>query len=208
MKALIILIVGFAALGIAGCSPHVHTDMDKTVDLSKYRSFKFIDGEDEAGPNPLYRGSLLENAIHAEIAREMEKRGYIEAAKNPGILIAYHTFTEKKESSVNNYYPMMYGGWGWRYYPLGFFPYPYPYWDGYTRIEEYTEGTLIIDMINPRNKQLMWRGSVSDAISDPGEIHRKATVAVRAIFRKFPVKSRVNEQQELKELNKRPITRR
>jgi len=183
----------FVLLGLliwlSSCSAsRVNTDLDPLVSLSKYRTFKFTDGEDNAGPNPLYHSTLLDNSIHAEIALQLEKRGIKEDLKNPDMFIAYHTYTEKKQSSINNYYPMMYGGWAWRFYPWGYVPYPYAYWNGYHRTYDYTEGTLIIDAIDAKSNQLVWRGSISDAINDPTDLHKKAVKAVQIIFKKFPIK--------------------
>lgn len=175
---------------LSSCSTsRVNTDADPKTDLSRYHTFKFTDSDDQAGPNPLYHSSLLENAIHAEIALQLEKRGIREDLEHPDMLVAYHTFTEKKQSSVNNYYPMMYGGWSWRLYPWGYAPYPYGYWNGYNRTEEYTEGTLIVDAVDARSNQLVWRGSISDAIHDPGDLHKKAVEAVKLVFKKFPFKA-------------------
>jgi hypothetical protein len=173
---------------LSACSSaRVNTDVDPKANLSNYRTFKFTDGENKAGDNPLYRSSLVDNSIHAEIAIQLEKRGINEDVTNPDMFVAYHTYTEKKQSSSNSYYPMMYGGWGWRFYPWGYAPYPYNYWDGYQRT--YTEGTLIIDAIDAKTNQVVWRGSISDAIDDPANLHRKAVKAVEIIFKKFPVKS-------------------
>jgi hypothetical protein len=183
---------------MARCSPRIHIDHDESTDLSSFQTYKFVDGERQGDPNPLYHSSLLDNAIHSEIARKLEDRGFREDNKNPDLLVAYHTYTEKKQESVNNYYPMMYGGWAWRFYPFGYgmAPYPFGFWNGYTKTFTYTEGTLIIDVINARSKVLVWRGSVSDAITDPGELHKKAIRAVDQIFRKFPVRSneRLNDE--------------
>lgn len=185
------------AVMLTSClSSNVHTDSDTNADLTKYKSFKFVDGDDESGPNPLYRSTLIDNAIHAEIAIEMDKRGLVEQTTNPDLLVAYHTFTEKKQSSINNYYPMMYGGWGWRFYPWGFSPYPYGYWNGYNEKREYTEGTLIIDVIDATSKQLVWRGSISEAINDPSDLHKRAINAVQAIFKKYPVPPLRNGSRE------------
>ncbi len=106
------------------------------------------------------------------------------------LLMAYHTYTEKKQSTINNYYPMMYGGWGWRYYPSfwSVSPYPYGYWNGYSGTYAFTEGTLIIDAINAKTNRLIWRGSISDAITNPSDLHKKAIQAVHIIFSKFPIK--------------------
>jgi hypothetical protein len=174
-------------IGMNGCgSSRVSTDADPRVALGNYHTFKFTDSDDAAGPNPLYHGSLLDNSIHAEIALQLQNRGIREDVDHPDLLIAYHTYTEKKQSSVNNYYPMMYGGWAWRFYPWGFAPYPFGYWSGYNRT--YTEGTLIIDAIDARTRQMVWRGSISDAVDNPENLHKKVIKAVDVIFKKFPVK--------------------
>jgi hypothetical protein len=179
----------FLAIGLGGCSAsRVKTDVDPAAKISvnNYSTFKFTDSDDQAGPNPLYHSALLDNSIHAEIAIQLQRRGIREDLINPDMLIAYHTYTEKKQSAVNNYYPMMYGGWAWRFYPWGFAPYPFGYWNGYYRT--YTEGTLIIDAIDAKTKQLIWRGSISDAVDDPGNLHNKVVKAVEIIFKKFPIK--------------------
>jgi hypothetical protein len=171
----------------------VSVDADPQVNLNRYHTFRFTDNDNsQSASNPLYSSSILENAIHARIAMELEKRGVREDIGNPDLLMAYHTFTEKKQSSVNNYYPMMYGGWAWRFYPWGFSPYPFGYWNGYNNTTEYTEGTLIIDAIDAKSNQVVWRGSVSEAIDDPDNIHKKATKAVELIFKKFPIKPQGN----------------
>jgi hypothetical protein len=182
-------------LGSCGTS-RVVTDSDPSANFSRYHTFKFTDQEDDsAGPNPLYHSSLIDNSIHSQIAIELEKRGMQEVNRNPDMLVMYHTYTERKQSSANNYYPMMYGGWGWRYYPYGMamYPYPYGYWNGYNRT--YTEGTLLIDAIDASTKQVVWRGSVSDAIDEPKDLSKKAMKAVSIIFSRFPVKKTSAETQ-------------
>jgi hypothetical protein len=171
----------------------VNVDADPQANMSQYHTFRFTDNDNtQSTSNPLYASSILENAIHAQIAMELEKRGIREDVENPDLFMAYHTFTEKKQSSLNNYYPMMYGGWGWRFYPWGLSPYPFGYWNGYNNNNEYTEGTLIIDAVDAKSNQIVWRGSISDAIDNPDNIHEKAIKAVELIFKKFPVKPRGN----------------
>src|SRR5260221_959217 len=136
-----IVLLGLA-IGLSSCSvSRVSTDADPRANLNKYRTFKFIDGENNAGPNPLYRSTLLDNSIHAEIAIQLEKRGIQEDLTNPDMLIAYHTYTEKKQSSINNYYPMMYGGWAWRVYPYVYAPDPFCFLDGFSQNIAFSEGT-------------------------------------------------------------------
>jgi hypothetical protein len=181
------VMLGCLAVALSSCGvSKVNTDADPKASFGSYRTFKFTDADDQAGPNPLYHSTLLDNSIHAEIAIQLQKRGIVEDLNHPDMLIAYHTYTEKKQSAINNYYPMMYGGWAWSFYPWGFAPYPFSYWNGYNRT--YTEGTLIIDAVDANSKQLVWRGSVSDAIDNPDNFHVKAVKAVDLIFKKFPLK--------------------
>jgi len=197
MRKTHILLLFAIGVWLSGCgTSRVVTDADPAANFSKYHTFKFTDTDDDkAGMNPLYHSSLIDNSIHSQIAIELEKRGFEEVKRNPDLLFMYHTYTEKKQSSSNNYYPMMYGGWGWRYYPYGMAmsPYPYGYWNGYNRT--YTEGTLLIDAIDAGTNQVVWRGSVSDAIDEPKDLSKKAMKAVSVIFSRFPVKRMSAESQ-------------
>ena len=142
MKTLHLLALVAISFVLGSCAvSKVNTEVDPGTNLNAYSTFKFTDHDNLDDPGPLYHNSMIDNSIHAQIAIELEKRGIKENTNNPSLLVAYHTFTERKRSSVNNYYPMMYGGWGWGYYPWGYNPYPYGYWGGYTSTYVYTEGT-------------------------------------------------------------------
>ena len=53
-------------------------------------------------------------------------------------------------------------------------------------VRQYTEGTLILDFIDPGSDQLVWRGWYSDAVGE-GEIsEKKINTAVKHILEKFP----------------------
>jgi hypothetical protein len=186
---LLLICIILILAGVFGCSPKVHVDRDESTNMAMFHSFKFVDGgsdtiEAKNGSNPLYNSSLLDKSIHAEIVKQLQSRGLKENKRSPDALVAYHTFTQQKQDAAPNY-PMMYGGWGWQYYP-GLTPYPYGFWNGYNAAFEYTEGTLIVDVINAKTKVLVWRGSISDAVSDPTDLHTKASAAVKQIFKKYP----------------------
>jgi hypothetical protein len=191
MKIILSALFLFFLLVIAGCAAsHVKTEWDTASNLRQYHSFRFTDSTRQKEVSPSQPAASLNNAIHAQITEELEKRGIKEQHKPADLLIAYHTYTKKKRDTVDNHYPMMYGGEAWRFYPWNIAPYPYGYWQTYDRrLYVYTEGTLIIDVIAAQSKQLVWRGSLSDVISDDtSELHDDVVKAVHLIFRKFPVK--------------------
>ena len=60
-----------------------------------------------------------------------------------------------------------------------------------TYVYEYDEGTLILDIVNPQNKQLMWRGSATDEVnfkSNPEKDQSKINQAVQELLAHFPPK--------------------
>lgn len=63
------------------------------------------------------------------------------------------------------------------------YSYPYVVQHSYT----YTEGTLIIDLIDGRIHLLVWHGSIDGAIDNPTQLQRQVEQAVHLIFRKYPI---------------------
>lgn len=168
-------------------SSRVKTQYDAKTDLKTYKSYRFIDTSNQNVKPP---ASLVDDAVHDRIGQELKKRGLKPGYTKPNLLIAYHTYTESTRDTINSHYPMMYGGETWRFYPWSATPYPYDYWTGYRpETVTYTEGTLIIDVIDGKSKRLVWRGSISNAISlDPASLHDEAMKAVELVFKKFPLK--------------------
>jgi hypothetical protein len=185
MKYIQTLILLALATWLGSCSSaRVQADADPIVNLSRYKTFRFTDARQDS--LPLYR-TVLEDELHRTIALELAKRGIVEDNHGAALLVVYHTFTEQKQGSINNYYPMMYGGWSWRMYPWKFTPYPFGHRIGYNHAAEYTEGTLIIDVIDTKSNMLIWRGSLADAVVSPDDVNKKAVKAVSEILKEFPV---------------------
>ncbi len=60
---------------------------------------------------------------------------------------------------------------------------------GASRYVEYEEGSLIIDVVDPQTRQLMWRGSAQAKLNDtdpPSARQAKIRQAVRGILKRFP----------------------
>ena len=73
----------------------------------------------------------------------------------------------------------IYDGWGgWMWGGFG---------DETTEIENYTVGTLVVDIFDNSTKKLIWRGSASDVLSDKPEKNMgKLDKAVDKMFEHFP----------------------
>lgn len=117
MKKLVYMSFLYVIIWMSSChSFQVLTDSEPGINLYKYHTFAFADilSNDRENPakgreNPLYHSSMIDRNIHAHIATEVIARGMDEVDTAADMIVSYHTHTEQKRSSVNEYYLMMYG---------------------------------------------------------------------------------------------------
>lgn len=144
MKAIKILaIILFLSLG--SCSSiSVYNDYDKGADFSQYKTYAFHKrGIDKVQISELDKKRIL-NAIDLELS----KKGMTKS-ENPDLLV--NIFTKEREQVNVSQFNMGWGyGWGW-----GWNPY---LWGGQNFVTSSTEGTLFIDLIDARKKELVWEG--------------------------------------------------
>ncbi len=192
----ILLAVGLALLtGVSACAPKVNVEQRANVNFSRYRTFDFADTEvkTEGDRNPLLRSSITQDRIKQAIAGELGKRGLRQVENNPDFLVTTHTFVEKAERTVYDTRPA--AGYAYPYsvgYRGRFLPINYGYWYSpayYSspRTEQYREGTLVIDFIDARTNNLVWRGSVADPVDDAGRLGSEFSKNAKEILDKFPV---------------------
>jgi hypothetical protein len=195
----ILLAVGLAVLGsLSACSSAVNVEQRANVDFNRYRTFDFADTEVKTNGdrNPLLRSPIAQDRIKQAIASELSKRGLRQVDSNPDFLVTTHTFVEQAERTVYD----TYGGPSYAYpYAVGyrgrFLPINYGAW--YTpayysapRTEQYREGTLVIDFIDTRTNNLVWRGSMADPVDDPGRLGSEFSKSAKEILDKFPVEKK------------------
>ena len=181
--------------GLPACSPKVNVEQRANVNFSRYHTFDFADTEVKTSGdrNPLLRSPIAQDRIKQAIASELNKRGLQQAERNPDFLITTHTFVEQAERTVYDTQPA--AGFAYPYavsYRGGFLPVNYGYWYGPSyystpRTEQYHEGTLVIDFIDRRTNNLVWRGSVADPIDDAGRLGSEFSKNAKDILDKFPV---------------------
>ncbi|MDJ1502958.1 DUF4136 domain-containing protein [Xanthocytophaga agilis] len=202
IKMRVVACIAFLSLFVmGGCASLVSTQVAPQASLGQYKTFGWLKPDVKVGSNPLYNSKLLDRNIQYALESELTKRGMVHTESQPDLLLQYHTYTEKKRQSYNgyNYYP--YGGFypfGWgRMYGWGMMPY---YGNGYNRSYTYTEGTLVIDMIDAKTKELLWRGSIQGNVDNVKRLQQQVAKGVEAIMKKYPVPRLQDSQQ-----NEKPI---
>ena len=160
-------------LGPSGCSTisrvGVTNDFDHAVNFRAYKTWSWYPQQPidtEGGPAKGYE-SFLDKRMRAAVTTEMNKKGLTEVDKAPDIYVAYSARVEDKQQ-VSPYY----NGMG---YPYG---YGYGYYGrNYSPVTQYKAGTVVIDIIDARRKELAWRGT-GQAQVDRNTIDELETVRI------------------------------
>ena len=181
--------------GLSACSSAVNVEQRADVNFAKYRTFDFADTEvkTQGDQNPLLNSPIAQDRIKQAIASELSKRGLRQVEANPDFLVTTHTYVEKAERTVYDSYP----GANYAYpYAVGyrgrFLPINYGYWYSPAyyqtpRTEQYREGTLVLDFIDARTNNLVWRGSMADPVDDPARLGTEFSKSAKEILDKFPI---------------------
>ena len=177
-------------LVVSSCAPRVTVDANQRVNFSKYRTYAWMDSDVKGSQNPLYYNQLASDAVENTVNQVLSEKGLKEVKSRPDLIIGYHFFVEEKTRTVatNNYAGPLYGpyyGWGrWGFAGWG------PSWWGWGgpqyREEEYQAGTVVVDMVDARTKQLVWRGSVQQAVNDPARITSLLPKEIERIVERYP----------------------
>lgn len=165
---------------LAACSSvRVVSDYDTKADFSTYNTYAFYKpGIDKAQISDLDKKRILR-----AIEDEMNARGFTKS-EQPDILISIFTKEHERVDVYNNnfawgfggfYNPWVWGpGWGWG-------------WG--TSVSTQTEGSLYIDIIDAKNKQLVWQGRGVGTLGYTNNIERKEKRIrefVTQILKKYP----------------------
>lgn len=178
MRALPICVVMTGALLTSACySVRVQTLGAPQANFSQYRTFHILEAPIKLDQQPLSAWSnepMLNNMITYQAGRDflkqaLEARGFVEDTKNPDFKVAFYASAREKLNISN-------------------FGYGYGYGYGNYYITEYTEGTVLVDVVDPAKNQLVWRGSGVATVSDnPRKYLRELGRIVPKIVDRIPV---------------------
>jgi len=162
------------AMGAMASAQDVKVDFDKDANFGAIKTFSVKIGTSWNNP-------LSEKRVLGEIEQTLAGKGWATAeADKADAIVVLHGATEK-EKTLNTFYSGGYGGYGWRG------------WGGAgmgsatTTTSEYLVGTLVVDIFNAKSKQLMFRGTAQDELSDkPEKNQKKLEKASDKMFKDFP----------------------
>ncbi len=143
----------------ASCSSvRVNADYDKQVNFEPYKTYAYLKSNiDKAEISDLDKKRILRS-----IDEVMTSKGFTKS-ENPQMLIGIFTQERERVDVYNNNWGMGFGwGWGWGWNP---------WWGGMGMNSVYTtpEGTLFIDILDAKSKEMIWQGEGSGYLTKDTE---------------------------------------
>jgi hypothetical protein len=163
---------------LTGCSSlSVKYDYDQDANWAKYRTYGWMENPqrntDPTGPladTPLLR-QRIQNSVNLVMA---DRR--ITSSNDPDLLVIYHIGSQEKIQVTD---------WGYRYSD-----YYWGYGGRQIDVYQFTEGSLVIDLVDAETQNLVWRGTgtgvVDQAQKSPEEMQDRANNVINKIMKSFP----------------------
>jgi len=189
------LILFFALLvsGLSGCSPYQYYAIQSSkAGFNKYRTFAWLPSPDTSRKI----NDIADEKIKDAVTAGLEKRGLTLQVIHPDLLVRY-SVQVRERIRIYNYPAYVYGPgivyrgvirnrYG-RYFYYNYTS-PFPVYVG-SDIDQvpYKEGTLIIDLIERRNHQVIWRGYGTGDVDNPERAITDIPQVVEGILNRLPI---------------------
>ncbi|APS38883.1 DUF4136 domain-containing protein [Salegentibacter sp. T436] len=191
LKLLITTIMVAAFLMSCGSGSNISKDSSKK--LKNYDTYSYLPNQDTI-LNRDYNNDRVHEVIISTINNNMASEDFAIDNRQPDVLVYVHTmFDEKVDVNANPVYT------NFSYYRPGL--YIGPYYEDYTyenyftiqrigadgaiRQIPYKEKSIVIDFIDRRTNQILWRGTADEEIGSR-RLERDLRNYVDEIFKKFP----------------------
>jgi hypothetical protein len=174
------VIAAAAGAALLACShAKVETQFDPKAEYGRYKTWSWI--AEEPGPEQAQavRNPAVLGLVRSAVERELAARGLARATgAEPDLLVAVHGFAHDRIEVTHYGYaePVAYG---W-YSPPGAYG---------TNVQQYREGTLILDLVDAKTKQLVWRGTATDTVQSTSEVPKVIDGAVKEMLGHYPPKA-------------------
>lgn len=172
MKLNRITMLALVFTAVACSTLQVSVDYAPGTDFTKYKTFTLKHG---AAP----RNVIAVQRFEFSLGNVLAARGLKQVDDGADLNVFDH-FVFGKDFQLNTY---GYGGWGG--------PWGGPWGGGTqtTRLQEIPTGSVVVDLVDARTNNLVWRGMAKDELSataTPEERQQKADQVAQKLFENFP----------------------
>jgi hypothetical protein len=160
------------AVALTACNPtYIDHDYDVDADFSQFKTFAWLEQTTmtEGTPQAVQQSGLMEARIKRAVNDGLTGKGLQLVESDADLIVAYHI-------GVTDYTEIRTTGTGWG-------------WDRNTRVDQFQEGTFILDLIDADADQLVWRGiaeGVLEEFPSPEQMERAANDLVKRLLAEYP----------------------
>jgi hypothetical protein len=181
--------------GALAAQAKVDTEFDPAVDFTRFKTFSFVPAANMAMSGTLKDPELRER-IRNFIGGGLEGRGLTEIPRDQkhDLAIRFWAAVQNKQSVEYNmaadpywtawggYPPYWTGMWAWSY-------------DEYV-VRNFAEGTLVVDLIDPVSKELVWRTVFQQDLTDRVKAYAKLQGNLAKSFSQLPPSQKQKKAME------------
>lgn len=169
-----IVLLALAAGCVSGPPPAV-TDYDRGYNFSEVRKIA-IQPFNRANPATVVVSDMQVERIDEAVAEELSGRGYeiVDDNAEADLLLAWHLVTQERTDVRSFNTTTRYSCWSC---------------GSDISVRQYTQGTFIVDMIDPVSLRSVWRSTMQSRMRsepDPQQAEENRRAAAQVIFANFP----------------------
>ena len=179
MKAVNLSLLICLTAFVISCSSSlkVQTDYDPAVNIAAIKTYNWLEKPREVPDNAqeaLTENTLLDKRVKKAVNIQLIALGLQMEKDKPDVLITYYIGLQDKVDVQRT------GG--------GFHGSRGRFSGGTVYVDEYKEGTLIVDVLDAASQEIIWRGIAVTKLDDdlkPKEVEKKLSKAVKKMFEKM-----------------------
>jgi hypothetical protein len=152
------------------------SDFDKTANFASFSTYDMKEGTPANDP-------LMDQRIVAAIKAQLAVKNLTPSTTTPDLFVTYHASVEKQQDITA--------------YSMGGGPYGWGWGGGWgqtdVRVNEIPVGTLVIDMVDAKKNQMVWRGMGTKELDPQAKAEKRdknVNQAVEKIFKQYPPKEK------------------
>ncbi len=180
-----VIIAFLSLLLLSACSTmKIETDYSPEFAFDTLSTFTVVHKDKEAD------NTLTTSRIIDAIDDDLTSKGHKAVKRSaPDYYVLFHTDVRSKTKIDTDYQS------------LGMYPYRYGRGYGYggrttatTRVYTYDEGKLIVDIVDPKQNKIIWRGIATDRLKshdDPEQRRSYINEVITELLKNFPIKKNV-----------------
>jgi hypothetical protein len=168
-----------AALFVSGCVSPTTVDYDRAAvaKFNDYKCFAIDTRESRSNYQDVVLSPIVDRRIEHAIGQNLRAKGLSQDCAQPDFRVTFNTITKTK-TEVNDL------GVG----ATPFRRHPYFGYSGYSQIDidQYEQGTFIVDIIDAQSKELVWRGAYTKRLGWSAPTDEEVQKIIEEILANFP----------------------